>query len=96
VRVCLSKEFCLLKWCALFELSQAEVTQRLSRAKEAASRPVTPQSHEDLAKKLQVIDDVARSFGCLSTHFFLLCLWQNFFIFVFTRFKPSRRSANSV
>lgn len=31
----------------------AEVTQRLSRAKEAASRPVTFQSHEDLAKKLQ-------------------------------------------
>ncbi|KAJ8423807.1 hypothetical protein Cgig2_032954 [Carnegiea gigantea] len=31
----------------------AEVTQRLSRAKEAASRPVAFQSHEDLAKKLQ-------------------------------------------
>lgn len=31
----------------------AEVTQRLSRAKDTASRPVTLQSHEDLAKKLQ-------------------------------------------
>ncbi|XP_074279102.1 protein FREE1 [Silene latifolia] len=31
----------------------AEVTHRLSKAKEAASRPVTFQSHEDLAKKLQ-------------------------------------------
>ncbi|XP_031403232.1 protein FREE1 isoform X1 [Punica granatum] len=31
----------------------AEVTQRLSNAKEAASKPVGLQSHEDLAKKLQ-------------------------------------------
>ncbi|KAF5451235.1 hypothetical protein F2P56_026355 [Juglans regia] len=31
----------------------AEVTQRLSNAKEAASKPVAVQSHEDLAKKLQ-------------------------------------------
>ncbi|XP_021756596.1 protein FREE1-like [Chenopodium quinoa] len=31
----------------------AHVTQRLSMAKEAASRPVSLQSHEDLAKKLQ-------------------------------------------
>ena len=34
---------------------QAEVTQRLSNAKEAASKPAAAlQSHEDLAKKLQV------------------------------------------
>jgi hypothetical protein len=33
--------------------SQAEVTQRLNNAKEAANRPVV-QSHDDLAKKLQV------------------------------------------
>lgn len=33
---------------------QAEVTQRLSNAKEAASKPAALQSHEDLAKKLQV------------------------------------------
>lgn len=31
----------------------AHVTERLSRAKDAASRPVSLQSHEDLAKKLQ-------------------------------------------
>lgn len=31
----------------------AEVTQRLSNAKEAASKPAALQSHEDLAKKLQ-------------------------------------------
>ncbi|KAK9748548.1 hypothetical protein RND81_02G065900 [Saponaria officinalis] len=31
----------------------AEVTHRLSKAKEASTRPVTLQSHEDLAKKLQ-------------------------------------------
>lgn len=30
------------------------MTQRLSNAKEAASKPVAVQSHEDLAKKLQV------------------------------------------
>jgi len=33
---------------------QAEVTQRLSMAKEAASRSATVQSHEDLARKLKV------------------------------------------
>lgn len=33
---------------------QAEVTQRLSNAKEAASKPAGLQSHEDLARKLQV------------------------------------------
>ncbi|KAL2895347.1 Protein FREE1 [Bienertia sinuspersici] len=32
----------------------AHVTERLSRAKDAASRPVSLQSHEDLAKKLQL------------------------------------------
>lgn len=32
---------------------QAEVTQRLSNAKEAANKPVL-QSHEDLARKIQV------------------------------------------
>lgn len=36
--------------------SQAEVTQRLSNAKEAANKSVGLQSHEDLAKKLQVIN----------------------------------------
>ncbi|KAH9625465.1 hypothetical protein KSS87_008128 [Heliosperma pusillum] len=48
----------------------AEVTHRLSKAKEAASRPVTFQSHEDLAKKLQEemeknlrISSVAKSSG---------------------------------
>jgi hypothetical protein len=30
------------------------VTQRLSNAKEVASKPAALQSHEDLAKKLQV------------------------------------------
>ena len=35
---------------------QAEVTQRLSNAKEAANKPAALQSHEDLAKKLQVND----------------------------------------
>jgi hypothetical protein len=34
---------------------QAEVTQRLSIAKEAANRSATVQSHEDLAKKLKVL-----------------------------------------
>jgi hypothetical protein len=33
---------------------QAEVTQRLSMAKEATSRSATVQSHEDLARKLKV------------------------------------------
>lgn len=31
------------------------MTQRLNNAKEAASKPAGLQSHEDLAKKLQVI-----------------------------------------
>lgn len=33
---------------------QAEVSQRLSNAKESASRNMSLQSHEDLARKLQV------------------------------------------
>lgn len=33
---------------------QAEVTQRLSYAKESASRNMSVQSHGDLARKLQV------------------------------------------
>ncbi|CAL9024799.1 unnamed protein product, partial [Prunus brigantina] len=33
----------------------AEVTQRLSNAKKVSSKPAGLQSHEDLAKKLQVI-----------------------------------------
>ena len=36
-----------------FSIFQAEVTQRLSNAKEAASKPAF-HSHEDLARKLQV------------------------------------------
>lgn len=39
-------------------LFQAEVTHRLSNAKEAASRSAALESHEDLAKKLQVIDRI--------------------------------------
>jgi hypothetical protein len=38
-----------------FYVVQAEVTQRLSIAKEAANRSATVQSHEDLARKLKVI-----------------------------------------
>jgi hypothetical protein len=34
---------------------QAEVTQRLSIAKEAVNRSATVQSHEDLARKLKVM-----------------------------------------
>lgn len=37
-----------------FFSSQAEVSHRLTNAKEAASRVTGLQSHEDLAKKLQV------------------------------------------
>jgi len=37
-----------------FYILQAEVTQRLIIAKEAASRSATGQSHEDLARKLKV------------------------------------------
>jgi hypothetical protein len=37
--------------CFLF--SQAEVSQRLSIAQEAANRSATVQSHEDLARKLK-------------------------------------------
>lgn len=38
----------------LFLDVQAEVSQRLSNAKEATNRNVSVQSHEDLARKLQV------------------------------------------
>lgn len=38
---------------------QAEVTQRLTNAKEAASRAASFHSHEDLARKLQVVFFVA-------------------------------------
>ncbi|CAK9171799.1 unnamed protein product [Ilex paraguariensis] len=43
----------------------AEVTQRLSNAKEAASRLAGLQSHEDLAKKLQVSYVSKFSFGII-------------------------------
>jgi hypothetical protein len=43
---------------------QAEVTQRLSIATEAANRSATVQSHEDLARKLKVI-------YCFSCHIFV-------------------------
>lgn len=42
-------------------ISQAEVTQRLSNAKEAPSKPAGLQSHEDLARKLQVQNILLRS-----------------------------------
>lgn len=48
---------------------QAEVTQRLSNAKEAASKSVGLQSHEDLAKKLQVTN----ALNSVSVHY-LYCL----------------------
>lgn len=40
---------------SLISAFQAEVTQRLSNAKEAASKPAGLQNHEDLARKLQVV-----------------------------------------
>ncbi|WOG99773.1 hypothetical protein DCAR_0519129 [Daucus carota subsp. sativus] len=44
--------------------TEAEVTHRLSNAKEAASRPAALESHEDLAKKLHVM------------FFLVLGIWQ--------------------
>lgn len=51
------------------------MTQRLSNAKEVASKPAALQSHEDLAKKLQVNPTFAiLAFGVMCLFFFLMVL----------------------
>jgi len=52
-----------VKWVTGGWYSQAEVTQRLSNAK-AVSKVAPVRTHQDLAKKLQVIDHYRYSRRC--------------------------------
>ena len=85
------------------------MTQRLSNAKEAANKPVGLQSHEDLAKKLQVVNVFLPAFDGDMNYLmqFLLdlrCLllemirfsWQYYYVLWFLIFPHSYFFENEV